>query len=327
MRTRPTLIGLLVAALVLLAPPVSAVSERAEVASVSAGHNAWISVAVARLWQSPSSPRAVDRPALTAPVRIRAWLRGMSLAQRRALSEHSDTEGLMGERVVVRRVRAGWAEVVVPDQPSQKDSAGYPGWVPVAQLTATPPAPTGSVATVVSRTSWLRSDNRAASPVTEISSGTTLSSLGRIGSQVRVRTPDGAPRRIQASTVVVHPAGTAALVQHRGLLATAMTFRRLPYLWGGLSGFGLDCSGLTWLSNRLHGTLIPRDALPQSRHGARVTRAHLRPGDLVFYATHGLVHHVTMYAGRGRMIEAPHTGGVVRVVRLRLREYAGARRY
>ncbi len=180
---------------------------------------------------------------------------------------------------------------------------------------------------MVSRTTWLRTDNGAASRLTEISAGTTLPALGRSGSQVRVRTPDGATRRLLAGAVVVHRLGTATLQPHRGLLATAKTFRGLPYLWGGLSGFGLDCSGLTWLSNRLHGTLIPRDALPQSRHGARVTRAHLRRGDLVFYATRGLVHHVTMYAGRGRMIEAPHTGAVVRVVRLRSREYAGARRY
>ncbi len=111
------------------------------------------------------------------------------------------------------------------------------------------------------------------------------------------------------------------------MLTTAKTFRGVAYLWGGLSGFGLDCSGLTWLSNRLHGTLIPRDSLPQSRHGQRVARSQLRRGDLIFYATRGLVHHVTMYAGHGRMIESPHTGAVVHIDRVRAAGYFGARRY
>ena len=282
---------------------------------------------MARLWQSPSSPRAVDAPALAAPVRYRAWLGAMSLGQRRALSEHSDTEALLGEQVVVRRVSGRWARVVVPDQPSQKDAGGYPGWIPLRQLTSAPPASTPTVATVVRRTAWLRADTGRAAELTEISAGTSLPVLSSVGGYLRVRTPlgqTGASRRPPPWSTA--PA-SATLPPHRGVLATAKGFRGLAYLWGGLSGFGLDCSGLTWLSNRLHGTEIPRDSLPQSRHGLRVTRAHLRRGDLIFYATRGLVHHVTMYAGRGRMIEAPHTGAAVRVVRVRSREYFGARRY
>ena len=98
---------------------------------VTAGHRAWVSVAVARLWQSPASPRAVDAPALAAPVRFRQWLDAMTLTERKALSDHSDTEAVMGERVLVRQVSGRWASVVVPDQPSQKDPGGYPGWVPL----------------------------------------------------------------------------------------------------------------------------------------------------------------------------------------------------
>jgi len=233
----------------------------------------------------------------------------------------------MGERVVVRRVSGSWAKVVVPDQPSQKASGGYPGWIPLRQLTGSAPAMTASVATVVKRTAWLVRDNAGAARVTEISSGTTLPFVGRTGRFVRVRVPRGTVRRMGASAVVVHKRGTAALTPHKGVLASAKKYLGLAYLWGGLSGFGLDCSGLTWLSNRLHGTRIPRDALPQSRHGTPVSRSRLARGDLIFYATRGLVHHVTMYAGSGRMIEAPHTGAVTRIVAVRSSEYYGARRY
>ena len=78
-------------------------------------------------------------------------------------------------------------------------------------------------------------------------------------------------------------------------MRAAKGFVGLPYLWAGLSGFGLDCSGLTWLTYRVHGIQTPRDALPQSQGGTPVRRA--RRGDLMFYATDGLVHHVSE-AGR-----------------------------
>ena len=76
--------------------------------------------------------------------------------------------------VLVVRLRPHWAKVVVPSQPSQKDPRGYPGWVPRRQLTATAPGATGQVATVVTRTAWLHSDDSAARPLTEDSFGTAL---------------------------------------------------------------------------------------------------------------------------------------------------------
>ena len=164
-----------------------------------------------------------------------------------------------------------------------------------------------------------------------ISFGTRLPVVGEDGRWVRVATPDGVVRRVLRSAAVLHqPGGTGALpASTSSLMSTATSFVGLPYLWSGLSGFGLDCSGLTWLDYRVHGITIPRDALPQSRHGTPV--AHPGPGDLMFYATAGLVHHVSMYLGNGRMVQAPHTGARVQVVATSLpvysSEYAGARSY
>ncbi len=308
-----------VLSLPLVAGPVSAEG------TVTAGRSAWVSVSVARLWESPSSPRSIDTPALAAPVRFRSWLSHLSTDQRRALGSLSDTETLLGEGVVVISVRGSWAHVVVPDQPSQKDRRGYPGWVPVRQLTSKAPASTGRVATVVRRTAWLRSGTER---VMEISYGTVLPVVSQTAAVVRVRTPLGATRDLAARNVAVHRPGTAARPRTGAdLVASAQSFTGLPYLWGGLSGFGLDCSGLTWVDYRVHGRVIPRDALPQSRAGRFVPRSSLAKGDLIFYATNGLVHHVTMYAGNGRMVEAPHTGSVVRTVPVRGTEYFGARRY
>ena len=294
------------------------------------GSSAWVAVSVARLWQSPRAPWPVDAPALKAPVRFRAWLHAMTLSQRRALDRRSDTEALLGDRVVVVRLRPHWARVVVPSQPSQKDPRGYPGWVPRRQLTAAAPQASAQLATVTSRTAWVRSDDAAASRVVEVSFGTRLPVVDQVPGYVRVTMPRGVVRRLPAGAVVVHDRGAPAIAPSRGsVVRTAKAFLGLPYLWGGLSGFGLDCSGLTWLSHRVHGITIPRDALPQSQHGQPVSTR--QPGDLLFYAHDGLVHHVSMYLGDGQMIHAPRTGQPVQIVAFSApplhAEYDGARSY
>ncbi len=141
---------------------------------VGPGH-ATVAVAVATLWHSPSSPRAVDAPALLKPVRIRAWLAGMTLEQRRALSGRADSQLVLGDRVRVLSISESWAHVVVPGQPTRLDSRGYPGWVPVRQLAAGwLPAAAPSVF-VTAATTWLRRATGERS--WEISAGTRLERL------------------------------------------------------------------------------------------------------------------------------------------------------
>ncbi len=318
------------------APAITMTSTTAAPAATTAaprlrvGRNAWVAVSVTTLWRTPDSPREVDAPALTRPVHIERWLQQMTLTQRRALNGRADTQALLGDRVRVVRLRPGWARVVVPSQPSQLDRRGYPGWVPRRQLTAMQPTVSRRVATVVKRTAWLSADRADGPKLLRISFGTRLPVLGRAARAVRVVTPTGEVRRLAAGVVVVHDAAAPAIPPTRAsLVSTATSFVGLPYLWSGLSGFGLDCSGLTWLDYRVHGIRIPRDALPQSQHGTAVRNP--RPGDLMFYARAGRVHHVSMYVGNGLMVHAPGTGQSVKVVPISTpayrREYAGARRY
>lgn len=111
----------------------------------------------------------------------------------------------------------------------------------------------------------------------------------------------------------------AALLAHRWL--------GVGYAWGGSSpSSGFDCSGFTsYVYGRL-GVELPHNAAAQFGRGRPVPRARLRPGDLLFFRGLG---HVGMYVGRGRMIHAPQSGDVVRVVRLGVDyrgELVGARR-
>ena len=110
------------------------------------------------------------------------------------------------------------------------------------------------------------------------------------------------------------------------IVADAERFVGVRYLWGGTSAFGFDCSGLLHLVFKSHGVLIPRDADAQAARGRAVARADLRPGDLVFYGVRH-VHHVALYVGAGKILEAPNSASRVRISAMRWNDYAGARRY
>jgi len=97
-----------------------------------------------------------------------------------------------------------------------------------------------------------------------------------------------------------------------GARAVALAKRELGvrYVYGGESPSGFDCSGLMQYVYARLGVQIPRVAADQYRAGRHVSRADLRPGDLVFFDHLG---HVGMYVGGGRFIHAPHTGTVVEI--------------
>lgn len=99
----------------------------------------------------------------------------------------------------------------------------------------------------------------------------------------------------------------------------------VPYVWGGSSPSGFDCSGLvSWVYGRL-GIGLPHNAAALYGAGRRVQLASMRPGDLVFFQGLG---HVGIYIGHGRMIHAPQSGRNVEVEALDARSYppVGARR-
>ena len=89
----------------------------------------------------------------------------------------------------------------------------------------------------------------------------------------------------------------------------------LPYLYGG-TGPLYDCSGLTQAAWAAAGVRLPRTSQEQWYAGPHVAATELQPGDLVFYAYDtsdpASIHHVALYVGGGKMIEAPHTGAVIR---------------
>jgi cell wall-associated NlpC family hydrolase len=216
----------------------------------------------------------------------------VTYAQRIALVGHMPTQVLYGETVRVIEKRAGWTHIAVPDQPSPLDARGYPGWVRSWQL-----GPASTATLVVTAKS------------AKLTNGTEVG----FGSQV-------AAGALPATATRALPHTRADIVR------TAKQFLGLHYLWGGLSAWGYDCSGLTWAVYRAHGITIPRDADAQFAAGTPVPLSQVQPGDLLFYES-PVVGHVSIVIGNGQMIEAPNSRSEVRIVPIRTSDFRGARRF
>ena len=125
---------------------------------------------------------------------------------------------------------------------------------------------------------------------------------------------------------------------HPEVVAIAMQYLGVRYVWGGSSPSGFDCSGLVVYVYKKIGVSLPRTSASQYKAGKHIDADRLDllvPGDLVFFGTNGdpsRVHHVGIYVGSGNYIHAPQTGDVVKISSLTERaasrgDYVGASRF
>jgi cell wall-associated NlpC family hydrolase len=112
--------------------------------------------------------------------------------------------------------------------------------------------------------------------------------------------------------------------QYSGVVGIAMQYLGVPYVWGGASPAGFDCSGLVSYAFAQVGVSLPHNAASIFGYGVPVAESDLQPGDLVFFSGLG---HMGIYIGAGEFVHAPHTGDVVKISYLSEHGgYVGARR-
>jgi cell wall-associated NlpC family hydrolase len=101
-----------------------------------------------------------------------------------------------------------------------------------------------------------------------------------------------------------------APAKYGGVVGIAMQYLGIPYVYGGSSPSGFDCSGFVMYVYSQVGVSLPHNAAAQYGYGTPVDRSQLQPGDLVFF--NGLGHN-GIYIGGGSFIHSPHTGDVVKI--------------
>jgi cell wall-associated NlpC family hydrolase len=184
-----------------------------------------------------------------------------------------DTEALKGERVTIYDANEdGWSW-------GQLAGDGYVGWLPSAALAPPGPAPTHKVAAL--RTLVFPGPSIKLPPLEALPLGATLA-IARVQDRMAI-TPSGA----------YLPAAHLAPIGSYGsdFVAVAERFVGVPYLWGGKTALGLDCSGLVQIALAACGMTCPRDsdmqeAAPGERVAAAADFSDWRRGDLVFWKGH-----------------------------------------
>lgn len=233
------------------------------------------------------------------------------------------TQSTLGTILKVYKKEGGWYRVQTPD--------GYLGWLDSGGFTLMNEGAmqqwknADKVVFLPNFGFVLAEPKPTADPVSDLVAGNILEFQAEEGNFTKVGFPDGRTGYVANDQVERYDRWLATREPTlENILATAHEFMGRPYLWGGTSGKGVDCSGFTKSVFYLNGVQLPRDASQQVHTGIEVptdtTLTGLLPGDLLFFGRKGTeeqkerITHVAIYLGDGKII---HSAGTVKVESLK----------
>lgn len=228
-------------------------------------------------------------------------------------SNELSTQALMGQQVKVWDRQGYWYYIQTPDE--------YLGWIDAGALTMVDDAGLEDYKSdekVMYREDFgfcYSGPHLRSAVVTDLTAGNILRQTGTDQGMAKVLLPDGRAGYVPQNTVVpLNLLERNDVPDWISIEKTARQYLGRPYLWGGTSGKGVDCSGFTKMVYYLNGLELPRDASQQVREGMeiplddRLTR--VEPGDFLFFGDKGedgkpdRVTHVAIYLGDGKIIHS-----------------------
>ncbi|MBP6964238.1 MAG: C40 family peptidase [Armatimonadetes bacterium] len=220
------------------------------------------------------------------------------------------SQAIMGQPVEIEKEEGGWLYIRTWD--------GYHGWIEARWVREGEWSPARIAAVLPAFSYAYRAPDASSGHHTILVVTAAMEALGTDGKFARVRLPDGREAWVPANEVSVTPAGDQMLpfgATGAEIVETGRRFIGVPYLWGGSSPFGIDCSGFVQLSYKLNGIHLLRDAGIQAGdpRAVPVEKGDLVAGDLVFFAggeDKARITHVGMAVGDGTFIHSSGGAGV-----------------
>ncbi len=175
-----------------------------------------------------------------------------------------------------------------------------------------------TTATVTATSLNMRSGTSTSYPIIHVLwQGNTVKIIGESNGWYQIKLTDGRTGWASGQYLRLNNQQTTRKEKVDALITYSKTFLGTPYVYGGdsPSDGGFDCSGFTQYVFGKHGYTINRISKDQALNGTSVAEANLQPGDLVFHSFegNGVISHVGIYIGGGKMIHSPKTGDTVKI--------------